>query len=53
MKKLIIPFLFAFVLSLQSCEIVGDIFKFGLYTGIIIIVLLVALVVYIISRFRR
>jgi hypothetical protein len=40
------------IFLLSSCELVGDIFEAGAYTGIIIVVIIVALVVWIISKFR-
>lgn len=40
----------ALLLSLQSCEIVGGIFKAGTVTGIVIVVAIVALILFIISR---
>ena len=40
------------VLSLSGCEIVGGVFKAGMWVGVIMVVLIVALVFYLISRFR-
>lgn len=40
-------------LLFTACEIIGDIFQAGMYVGIFIVVALVALVFYLISRFRR
>ena len=37
---------------LSSCELVGDIFKAGAYTAIIGIVIVVALVLWLLSKFR-
>lgn len=37
---------------LSSCELVGDIFKAGAYTGIIVVVIIVALIIWLISKFR-
>ncbi len=39
--------------SLSSCEVVGDIFKAGAWTGIIGVVLVVLLIWWIIGRVRR
>ena len=36
--------------SLSSCAALGDVFKAGAYTGIIGVVLVVALIIFIISR---
>ena len=50
-------YLFIVVLALSttltSCELVGDIFKAGAYTAIIGIVLVVILIFWLISRFRK
>lgn len=42
----------SFMLLLSSCEIVGDIFKAGLWVGIIAVVLVVGLVVWLIAKVR-
>ncbi|MCP2042716.1 MULTISPECIES: hypothetical protein [Pontibacter] len=39
--------------TLSSCELIGDIFEAGMWTALIIIVLIVALVGWLFSRFRR
>jgi membrane protein implicated in regulation of membrane protease activity len=39
--------------TLSSCELVGDIFKAGFYAAFILIAIVVALVIWIFSRFRR
>ncbi len=36
-----------------SCELVGDIFQVGMGVGIFLVILIIAVVVWIISRFRR
>ena len=52
--RLYLPILFVFMaLTMSSCEIIGDIFKAGMWTALIIIVLIVALVGWLFSRFRR
>ncbi len=43
--------LFAITL-LSSCELVGDIFKAGAYTGIIIVIIIIALIIWLLSKFR-
>jgi hypothetical protein len=40
------------VTLLSSCELIGDIFKAGAYTGIIIVVIIIAIVIWLISKFR-
>jgi uncharacterized membrane protein len=39
--------------TLSSCEIVGDIFKAGAYTGIIGVVVILLLVFWLINKMRR
>ncbi len=42
-----------FIITLLSgCEIIGDIFKAGAYTGIFLVLVLVALLIWILSKFR-
>ena len=44
-------FLFAFItVSLSSCELVGDIFKAGVWVGVLIVVAIVGLIIYLVSR---
>ena len=51
---LLFSLLIAFSLtSLTSCEFIGGIFKAGLWSGIIIVVIVVALIIYLISRMRK
>ena len=45
--------LFVFVISLTSCEVVGGIFKAGMWTSIIIIVAIVAVVLYLVRGRRK
>ncbi len=42
--------LFFLSATLTSCEIIGDIFKAGIWTGLIIVVLFVGLIIWIIGR---
>ena len=41
------------MLTMSSCEIIGDIFKAGMWTALIIIVLIVLLVAWIFRKLRR
>ncbi len=41
---------FSSMLALTSCSVVGGIFKAGAWTGIIVVVLVIALIIFIISR---
>lgn len=50
MKKLSLLPLLAILISLSSCELIGDIFKAGMWTGIIVVVLVVGLIIFVISK---
>jgi hypothetical protein len=43
----------ALAVGLTSCELVGDIFQAGMWTSVIIIVLIVVLILWLVSKFRR
>lgn len=43
----------ALMVTLTSCELAGDIFKAGAYTAVIGIVLVVVLIIWLVSRFRK
>ena len=49
----LIALLAFFTVTLSSCEAIGGIFKAGIWTGVIGIVLVVALVLYLIGRSRK
>jgi uncharacterized membrane protein len=50
-SNLYIPaFLLTLLLGLQSCSVVGGIFKAGAVTGIIAVVVVVALIIFIIMK---
>jgi hypothetical protein len=50
MKKAVITLLILSLLTFTACEIVGGIFKAGVWTGIIFVVLIIALIFYLITR---
>jgi hypothetical protein len=53
-KKLFpIAFLFTLIVSLSSCELIGDIFKGGVYVGMIIVILVIAIVIWLLSKISR
>jgi hypothetical protein len=41
------------MITLAGCELVGDIFSAGMYTGIFIVVLVVALIIWLITRLGK
>ena len=50
MKKHTLLLVSLFMLVLTSCEVIGGIFKAGVWSGILMVVGIIALVVYLISR---
>ncbi|MCD6019198.1 MAG: hypothetical protein K0S53_2319 [Bacteroidetes bacterium] len=44
--------LFIFAMALQSCAVVEGIFKAGAATGVIAVVIVIALIIFVITRFR-
>ena len=42
--------IFLLTLTLTSCEVAGDIFKGGVWTGVILVVVVIGVVIYGISR---
>ena len=55
MKQVSYLFLTALVVTttLTSCELVEGIFKAGFYSAIIVIVVVIGLIIWLVSRFRR
>lgn len=45
--------LLALMVSFSSCEVVGGIFKAGVWTGFIVIVVIVAIIIWLVSRGRN
>jgi hypothetical protein len=51
MKNLIYPFLLSFVMvSLSSCQVIGDIFKAGVWVGVLVVVGIIALIIFLVSK---
>ena len=52
MKNIIIfsAIIIALLMGLQSCAVVGGIFKAGAATGVIIVIVIIALILFVISR---
>lgn len=40
-------------LTLSGCEVIGDIFQAGMVIGIIVVVAIIALVLWILRKFRK
>ncbi|RPI44077.1 MAG: phosphatidate cytidylyltransferase [Bacteroidetes bacterium] len=43
----------ALILLLPGCDVIGDIFRAGVWTGVIVIVLVIALIIFLIVRLIR
>ena len=41
---------FVFLLSMSSCDFIGDVFEAGFWTAVVVIVILVVLVIWIIRK---
>lgn len=39
--------------AMSSCEVIGDLVEFGVWVGILIVVLVVALIWWIVRKFKR
>ena len=53
MKQLIALVILFMMFTLTGCELVGDIFSAGFYTGLLLVFLVIAIIVFIIARMRR
>jgi hypothetical protein len=49
----VLSILAGLTLTMSSCELVGDIFEAGVWTGLIIVAVVIGLVIWIISRFMK
>jgi hypothetical protein len=50
MKKIVGLLLLSFFFLLSSCQAIGDIFKAGVWVGVLIVVGVLALIIYLITR---
>jgi hypothetical protein len=53
MKKYGLILVAGFLLFLAGCQVVGGIFKAGVWAGIILVVAVIVLIIYLISRMGR
>jgi TRAP-type C4-dicarboxylate transport system permease large subunit len=53
MQRISYFLLIILTLSLSSCELIGDIFKAGVWAGLLLVAAIIAIVIWIISRFRK
>ncbi|CAM3555292.1 hypothetical protein POKO110462_09000 [Pontibacter korlensis] len=52
-KPYVLALLMLLTFTMSSCELIGDIFEAGMWTALIIIVLIVLLVSWLFRKFRR
>ncbi len=55
MKKLMLPLLILLTsLMLTSCEVIGDIFGAGVYTGVFLVLLVIVIIIIVVVKvFKR
>jgi TRAP-type C4-dicarboxylate transport system permease large subunit len=53
MKKIHLFFFALAIFFLSSCQAIGDIFKAGVWVGVLIVVGVVALIIYLLSRSNK
>jgi hypothetical protein len=53
MKNLIACCFILMLLTLTSCEVIGDIFSAGFYAGIFVVILVIAVIIWLISKMGR
>ncbi len=49
----LLPFLAIILFFFSSCQAIGDIFKAGVWSGLILVAVVIAVIIFIISRFRK
>lgn len=50
MKKIYVMSIVAMLMALSSCQVVGDIFKAGVWVGILLVFIVVVVIVWLFSR---
>jgi len=55
MKKFILLFaaLSIACIFMQGCDFIGDVFKAGIWVGIIIVIAIIALIAFVVSMFKK
>jgi hypothetical protein len=52
-NKILLVMFVALTAMLSSCEIAGGIFKAGMWVGVVVVVLIIAIVLWLINKVRR
>ncbi len=50
MKRTNLLMLFLLLVSFSSCQLIGDIFKAGVWAGVLMVVVVIGLVIFVISK---
>ena len=50
---LALTLLLMITVSMSSCEVIGGIFEAGIWTVLIVVVIVIAIILWLVSRFRR
>ena len=53
MKNLAFGSILLMLFTMTGCELVGDIFSAGFYTGLFVVVLVIAIFIFIVAKIRR
>jgi hypothetical protein len=53
MNRISIASFILLLLTVTSCEVIGDIFSAGVYTGIFIVVLIIAVIIFIVVKLGK
>lgn len=52
-KTSLVPLLIFFALTITGCQAIGDIFKAGVWMGIIIVVVVIVIIFWLIGKARK
>ncbi len=52
-QSFIAALLFSMLTTFSSCEVIGGIFKAGMGTGIFIVILVIAIIIFFVTRMRK
>ena len=52
-RNLVLAFLLAITATMSSCEVIGDIFKAGVWVGVLLVVVVLAIIFWIISKAKK
>lgn len=53
MKNLITLSIVLMLFTLTNCELAGDLFSAGFYTGLFVVILVIAVIIFIVAKINR